>query len=460
MLFSQIIHEDLGCASYMVASTENHECVVIDPRWEIGPYLETAKAHSLRITKVIETHTHADHVSGHGRLAQELGVVILIHEAAGVDYPHQSVRDGDVIDLDDVRIHVLHTPGHRPEHIALAVEDLSRGADPWIVLTGDSLFVGDVARPDLAVDGKEGAALLFHSLHTKLLQLPEFAAVYPGHVAGSLCGRVNSNVSSTTIGFEKRFNEALTIEGEENFVRSMNENLPQRPPNMGRIVSINRGPLRTDSVTPPHLRPENTQPAANGSVLLDIRPTDEYLESHVKASVHVPVSGPQFGTRAGFVVSYETPLVLVARGESEALWGAESLHVVALDEVEGWSEIDEFPAPELSWIGHISVQDLHEALSSRQPVTLVDVREPSEWATGIIEGATLIPYRELPQRAGEVPRRELTAVMCGSGGRSAIGASLLERAGFDNLLNVDGGITAWREAGLPLTPFRPGLYHP
>ncbi len=451
MFFTQIVHEDLGCASYMVASTENHECVVIDPRWEIEPYLDIASAHDLRITKVIETHTHADHVSGHGRLAREVGARILIHEDSGVAYPHQPIHDGDVIDLEDVKLHVLHTPGHRPEHVALAVEDSSRGSEPWIVLTGDSLFVGDVARPDLAVDGREGAALLFHSLHRKLLQLPEFAAVYPGHVAGSLCGRVSSNVSSTTIGFEKRFNAALSIEGEDDFVHHMNEDLPQRPPNMARIVSINRGPLLSESTSPRRLTGQKALEPENGLVLLDVRPTDDYLKSHVKASVHVPVTGSQFGTRAGFVVSSETPLVLIASGESEALLGAELLHVVALDEVKGWSEIADLPSPELSTIGHISVQDLHRALDAPQLVTVLDVREPSEWASGIVEGATLIPYRDLARRANEVPRRRLTAVMCGAGGRSAIAASLLERAGFDNLVNVDGGITAWREAGLPLT---------
>ena len=451
MFFTQVVHEDLGCASYMVASTETHECVVVDPRWEIEPYRDTAAARDLRITKVVETHTHADHVSGHFRLADELGATVFIHEDACVDYPHQPLRDGDVIDLSDVRIHVIHTPGHRPEHIALAVEDLSRGAEPWIVLTGDSLLIGDVARPDLAVDGRDGAALLFHSLHTKLLQLPEYAAMYPGHVAGSLCGRVSSLVSSSTIGFEKRFNPALTIDGEDDFVRYMNEDLPQRPPNMGRIVSINRGRVETAAARPAYIESGSIASVVDsGGVLLDVRQTDDYLGRHVKGSVHVPFSGSQFGTRAGFVVSVDAPLVLIAGDETEAEHAADSLHVVALDDVPGWSMLSEFETSQLSSIGRLSVGDLSDALNAGRSVTLVDVREPSEWAKGTIEGAVLIPYRELAARATEIPRRESTAIICGSGGRSAIGASLLERAGFDNLFNIDGGITAWRDAGLPL----------
>ncbi len=173
MFFKQIVHADLGCASDMVCSTQTGDCAVVDPRWEIEPYLEIAEKQGFRITHIVETHNHADHVLGHGRLAKVTGAQIDVYEEAGVDYPHHPLKDGKAIDLGDVKLHVIHTPGHRPEHIALAVEDASRGDEPWMVLTGDSLFVGDVARPDLAVDGKEGAAGLYHSLHDRLLQLPE-----------------------------------------------------------------------------------------------------------------------------------------------------------------------------------------------------------------------------------------------------------------------------------------------
>jgi hydroxyacylglutathione hydrolase len=225
MFFKQIVHEDLGCASYMVCSTQTGDCAVVDPRWEIEPYLQIAEKNGFRITHIVETHNHADHVSGHGRLVEITGAQIDIYEEAGVGYPHHPLKDGEAIDLGDVKLHVIHTPGHRPEHIALAVKDESRGGEPWMVLTGDSLFVGDVARPDLAVDGTEGAAGLFHSLHDRLLQLPEYVEVYPGHVSGSLCGRVTSSVNSTTVGYEKRFNDALRIADQGEFGKTRPDHL-------------------------------------------------------------------------------------------------------------------------------------------------------------------------------------------------------------------------------------------
>jgi len=454
MLFQQIVHEDLGCASYMVCSTESAECAVVDPRWEIEPYLDLAQKHGFRISHIIETHNHADHVSGHGRLAEATGAQIDVHEQAGVEYAHHSVKDGDVISIGDVKLHVLHTPGHRPEHIALAVEDSSRGSEPWMVLTGDSLFVGDVARPDLAVDGQEGARALYHSVHDKLLRLPEYTEVYPGHVSGSLCGRVTSTVNSTTLGYEKRFNGALGLETEGTFVSYMNENLPVRPPNMEKIVEQNRGQLITDNPAVEVLSPDAVQDAVRkGAVVLDVRSSDAYLEEHIPGSVHVSLSGAQFGTRVGFVLSPETPIVLVAADPDEVRRAVDSLRVVAFDALTGYVPMSAWNAAGNATDGtaRTAPRDLYERLERGDAVRVLDVREPNEWAAGHINGAIFIPYRELRTRMTEVPTGVPLAVTCGSSSRSPVAVSLLERAGFTTLINVDEGMAGWYAAGLPVT---------
>lgn len=454
MLFKQIVHEDLGCASYLVCSTETSECAVVDPRWEIEPYLDLAAKHGFRISHVIETHNHADHVSGHGRLAKATGAEIDVHEEAGVGYGHHPLKDGDVISLGDVRLHVLHTPGHRPEHIALAVEDTSRGNEPWMVLTGDSLFVGDVARPDLAVDGQEGATALYHSLHDKLLQLPEYTEVYPGHVSGSLCGRVTSTVNSTTLGYEKRFNGALCLDKQSEFVSYMNENLPVRPPNMKKIVEQNRGPLITENPPLEALTPVAVHDVVReGAVLLDVRSSDAYLKEHIPGSVHVSLSAQQFGTRVGFVLPPETRLILVAEDVEEAQRAADGLRVVAFDALVGYVDIEAWKAAgkETTGAARIAPRDLQHRLERGDDVRVLDVREPNEWEAGHIAGAAFIPYRELPPRMGEVPAGLPLAVTCGSSSRSPVAVSLLERAGFANLINVDEGMGGWYASGLPTT---------
>src|SRR4051794_15304981 len=210
MYFKQFLRDDLGCASYLIGDTDAGECVVVDPQWDVTGYLETADKQGMRIRYVIETHNHADHVSGHGKLAQR-GVEIGIYETAGVEYPHRSLKDGETIEIGKVRLQVLHTPGHRPEHIALSVTDTSRADEPWLVLTGDALFVGDVGRPDLAIEPSEGAAQLYNSLHSKLLGLKDGVEIYPAHVAGSLCGKSMSPKANSTIGFERRYNRPLTL---------------------------------------------------------------------------------------------------------------------------------------------------------------------------------------------------------------------------------------------------------
>src|SRR5581483_7974911 len=272
----------------------------------------------------------ADHVSGHGRLALEHGVPVHVHSAAGAAFPHEPLEDGTEIELGEVVVRTLHTPGHRPEHCAFAVIDRSRGDEPWLVLTGDSLFVGDAGRPDLAVEAQKGAEGLFHSLR-RLAELEDGAEVFPGHVAGSLCGAAMSSTASTTIGFERRFNPAL--QGElAHFVDAALGSQPPRPPNMERIVELNRGALV--GAQPPLRRIEATPEEA---IVLDVRRTDAFAAGHHPGAVGIPVSGSSFATKAAFVLP-ERPLVLHAEDEVEAARAARALHAVGLFAIAGWQK--------------------------------------------------------------------------------------------------------------------------
>ena len=242
MIFTQFVDDALGCASYLVGDAETETAVVVDPAFAIEQYLEEAERRGVRIVRTIETHTHADHLSGHGRFALEHGVPVSVHPAAEAEYAHDPMEDGDEIAVGEVLLRCIHTPGHRPEHCCLAVSDRSRGPDIWLVLTGDSLFVGDAARPDLAVEARAGAEELFRSLR-RLVELGDGVEVYPGHVAGSLCGKAMSSKASTTIGFERRFNPALATDDVALFIAESTATSAPRPPNMERIVEMNRGPF-------------------------------------------------------------------------------------------------------------------------------------------------------------------------------------------------------------------------
>src|SRR3954454_23009244 len=239
MIFRQITQEDLGCASYLIGDDHAGVAAVVDPKLDIEEYLALARYMGVSIEHILETHNHADHVSGHGRLAAATGASMHIHRDAAPDYDHEPFDDGWELELGAVRVRAIHTPGHRPEHTAFALVDTNRGDDtPWAVLTGDTLFVGDIARPDLAVDKDEGARDIFHSLHDRLLSLPPETEIWPGHLGGSLCGGPGMDMKvSSTVGFERRHNDALSIEDEAAFVARLTDKLPPQPPNFERVVA-------------------------------------------------------------------------------------------------------------------------------------------------------------------------------------------------------------------------------
>jgi glyoxylase-like metal-dependent hydrolase (beta-lactamase superfamily II)/rhodanese-related sulfurtransferase len=441
VLFQQFLDDDLGCAAYLVGDEEAGIAAVVDPPYAVGPVLDAAARHGVEIVRVVETHTHADHLSGHGRLALERSVPISIHPAAEVEYAHDALTDGLELELGEVVLRAIHTPGHRPEHTCLAVIDRSRADEPWLVLTGDSLFVGDTARPDLAVGAKEGAEGLFHSLR-RLLELPDGVEVFPGHVAGSLCGKAMSSKASSTIGFERRFNHALRIEDELTFVAENAAVVAPKPPNMTRLVDLNRGPL----VAAP--REVDELPAApEGATVLDVRPASDYLAGHVHGALNVPVSGSSFATKAGFLLDADDRVVVQAATAHEAKRAVQSLQAIGFLDLEGYVL---GAGPER--IEPVDLDELDGMLADG--AELIDVRERDERDSGYIAGSRNIPYRLLATCAAEVPTDRPVVTICESGARAAIAASILAAQGIDARPVVDGGLAAWAARGGQLVEFR------
>jgi hydroxyacylglutathione hydrolase len=440
VIFTQFVDDALGCASYLVGDESSGEAVVVDPAFAIEQYLEEAARRQVRIVRVVETHTHADHVSGHGRLALEHEVPVSIHPASEAEYPYDALGDGAELSLGEVVLRALHTPGHRPEHCCFAVVDTSRGADPWLVLTGDSLFIGDVARPDLAVEAREGAEGLFHSLH-RILELGDGVEVYPGHVAGSLCGKAMSSKASSTIGFERRFNRSLAYDVGAFVAESAAVSTP-RPANMERIVELNRGPFVGAQPAPPEL----PMPPA-GAQVVDVRPVEVFARGHLAGAVNVPVDSTRFSTKAAFVLDAQRPVVVAASNEGEVERALQGLYSVALLDVPGYVLGGGEQTLEL-----VTIDELDGLLADG--AELIDVRERDERDSGYIAGSRNIPYRLLALGTADLPEDRPLVTICDSGPRAAIAASILSARGLDARAVVDGGVGSWQATGKPTVEFR------
>ncbi len=436
LLFRQFVNEDLGCASYLVGDSAAGVALVVDPPFEIEPVLEAAADEGVRIERVLETHTHADHVSGHGRLALDHGTPVAVHPLAEVEFAHEPLADGQQLRVGAVTITVLHTPGHRPEHCAFLVDDT-------LVLTGDSLFVGDAARPDLAVAAREGAQDLFHSLE-KLAALPDNVEVCPGHVAGSLCGGNMSSDRSSTIGRERSSNPALEYRDVQEFVLVSASVSTPRPPTTERVVALNRGPWLARPDAPRELDDPGE------SIVLDVRPFQEHAAGHRPGAISVPVYGGSFGTKAGFVLVSGERVVLHAGSQEEAVEAAWRLWTVGILEIAGY-----VLHPDVSETLATVDPDELRALLERPEVQVVDVREAAERDEGYLPGSTNIPYRLLRKAgAGALQRDRPVVTVCESGPRAAIAASLLQREGFDvrpvavgGVSNFAGDIVSFRRCG-------------
>ena len=455
MLFRQIIHEDLGCASYLVADRESGVAVVVDPQWDVEPYRRLARLHGVRIGHVLETHNHADHVSGHGRLARTTGATIHIHELAGAEYPHEPFGDGWVLELGDLTIEAVHTPGHRPEHTSFLLRDASRGGTPWALLGGDSLFIGDVARPDLAVEPREGAAQMFRSLHQRLLPLDDEVEVWPAHLGGSLCGGSGIDLKNcSTIGFEREHNQALRIEDEAEFVAAAVGSLGDKPPNLQQIVDLNRGPLVEDFGTPAPLTPHEVEEAvAAGAVVIDGRTNEEFDEAHVAGALSTSAYDTGFATKVSRVAPAGAEIIVVAASDGDERQAAELLAAVGL-RVRGFLEggmtawrTEERPVRKIELI---DPDELARRVDAADPPLVLDVRNDAEYAGEHIPGSLHIPYGDLAGRFDELPRDRPIAAICRGGKRSGLAASILQREGFADVVHVGQGVGAWRNGGHPV----------
>jgi hydroxyacylglutathione hydrolase len=440
VLFRQFVDEDLGCASYLVGDEEAGQAAVVDPAYAIEQYLEAAKQHKVEITRVLETHTHADHVSGHGRLAREHRIPVAIHPAAEPEFDFEPLEDGAEIELGQVAIRVIHTPGHRPEHCAFAVIDRTRADEPWLTLTGDSLFVGDAARPDLAVEAREGAEGLFHSLK-RLLELPDGVEVYPGHVAGSLCGAGMSSKASTTIGFERRFNHRLNLPSEEDFVAEFTDP-GLRPPNMDRIVELNKGPF----VGAP--APLQAVSSPDGATILDVRSTKAFAAGHPHDAINVPVAGSQFATRSAFVLDSSDQIILHG-SQAEVELAARGLQAVGFLELGGYLAEDRGA----DTLQPIALEELEQLLASGD-VQLIDVREKEERDESYIPESRHIPYRRVRDFADELGGDGTVVTICQTGARASLAASILAAEGVEARPVIAGGVPDWEAAGKPTASFR------
>jgi glyoxylase-like metal-dependent hydrolase (beta-lactamase superfamily II)/rhodanese-related sulfurtransferase len=442
MIFRQITHDDLGCASYLVGDDKAGVAAVVDPRFEVDEYLDLARYMGVRIDHVFETHNHADHVSGHGRLAAATGSVIHIHRDAAPDYAHEPFDDGAEWELGSLRIRALHTPGHRPEHTAFALIDTGRGEEPWAVLTGDTLFVNDVARPDLAIEKSEGARGIFRSLRGKLLGLPGHVEVWPGHLGGSMCGGPDMDMKiSSTIGFERAHNPSLAIEDENRFVDEALAKLGPQPPNFQAIVALNRGPLLTDGVELLPLAPRQVeQHRANGVLIVDVRTDQQFDDAHIAGAVSIPMLYAGFGSRLAWLADREQDVVFVGRDDADGHSAGSLAVAVGIRRLAGFLH-----GGMTSWrqekrpvarIERLPVDELDPGT-----IQVLDVRERSEWDAGHIEGSLHTPWHDIDELPRDLDPGRPVAVICASGQRAAVAASLLARAGGEHVIHVvDGGV--------------------
>ena len=454
MYFEQFYLGCLAHASYLLASGD--EAVVVDPQRDVDLYLKAAHAQGAKIRCIFETHLHADFVSGHRELAARTGAKIYIGARAGAQFPHVPVTEGFELAVGALRIRVLETPGHTPESICLVLVDQEKSNDAWGVLTGDTLFLGDVGRPDLSREYTPAqlAGMLYDSLHDKLMPLADDVLVYPAHGAGSLCGRNMRAERSSTIGMERLTNYALQIRSKDEFVSQLTQHLPVRPEYFSQDAEINRTGATALSDLPEVRRLASAdldRMLREGEIALDVRAGEEFAVGHVPGSVNIALSG-QFATWAGTVLGLKAHPVLIAESEEQLAEARVRLARVGIEDLDGYLDggvnawkTAGFP---LATLTQISPAELSKQLSQHR-LQVLDVRREPEWEAGHIAGAAWWPLDHFKVSTPEIDRDAAIAVHCKSGYRSAIACSLLLRAGFKTVTNVSGGFDAWQQAKLP-----------
>jgi hydroxyacylglutathione hydrolase len=459
MYFKQFYLACLAHASYLIGS--EGEAAVVDPQRDVDEYITEAEAQELTIKYIIETHLHADFVSGHQELAARTGATIIFGAQANAAFAHRAVKEGDELLLGKLILRFMETPGHTPEGICVLVIDAAVSPEPQKVLTGDTLFIGDVGRPDLA--GGKGftpqqmAGLMYDSLHGKLLRLPDTTEVYPAHGAGSMCGRNMSKETSSTIGEQRNFNYALKPMSKDEFVRMMTTDLPEAPAYFPKDAEINRSGARglSELAPPKELAPKELESSRMSScIILDIRSAEIFGAGHVAGSINIGLGG-QFAMWAGSLIPMNAEIVLVADTNAQVDEAIVRLARVGIENVRGYltGDVDDWirEGLKVERIEQINVEQLNERIA-HGGLQIVDVRKPAEYLDGHVPGAFHAPLSGLEKQIVDFPfvRDGETAVICAGGYRSSAAASLMQKHGFTNLINVIGGTSAWINAGYPV----------
>jgi len=457
MFFKQFYLGCLAHASYLIGS--DGEAAVVDPQRDVDEYLAEASAQGLQVKYVIETHLHADFVSGHQEIAARTGAQIVFGAQAGVEFDHRAVRDGEEIRLGHVVLRFIETPGHTPEGICILVSDTAIPDKPAKLLTGDTLFIGDVGRPDLA--GGKGytpqtmAEMMYDSLHGKLLKLPDEVEVYPAHGAGSMCGRNMSKETSSTIGEQRKFNYALKPMTKGEFVHLMTADLPEAPSYFPKDAEINRSGARglSELQPPAALTPQQVLELRD-HILLDVRSAADFGAAHVPGSMNIGLGG-QFAMWAGSLIPLNSAIIIIADTSTQVDESVVRLARVGIEGVKGYLEggVESWRNAgfSLDSIEQVSVAQLKEQMANSD-LQIIDVRRSGEYVGGHVPSALNAPLASLDKSIGPLPLKKdkLTAVICAGGYRSSAAASLLQKEGFSKLLNVSGGTGAWVKAGYPV----------
>jgi len=458
MFVKRIFEPSIAQASYLIGCQRCGEAIVIDANRDIDQYVAAAAQEGLRITQVTETHIHADFVSGSRELAQKTGATLCLSDEGDANWKYafahdRKLKNGDRITVGNVAIDVVHTPGHTPEHLTFFVTDGAAADRPMAAVTGDFVFVGDVGRPDLLeraanIKGtmEQSARTLWRSLQT-FARNDDWLQIWPGHGAGSSCGKGISSIPASTLGYERRFNWAFTAKSESDFVKNVLAGQPEPPTYFATMKRVNKEgpailggfhiPSQLDAARLPEL-------LTRKALVIDTRPAADYAAGHVDGVINIPLNSA-FVTWAGWLINTTEFYLLVDRATATARLPelARALALIGIDRITGYF----LPVAGRETIEQISVADLAPRVSA---VTVLDVRGASEWTQGHIPGALHVPLGYLTDRIAEIPSDRPIVVHCQSGSRSSIAASLLKRAGLDHVSNLTGGITAWAAAGLPI----------
>ncbi len=457
MFFKQFLVKGMGCLSYIIGCPMAHKACVVDPKRDVQDYIDAARANGMEITHVFETHIHADHVSGNQELRSRTGADIYFMEGTPASFPHEEVREHERIELGNVRLEFLKTPGHTPNSMSILVTDLGRAEEPWFVLTGDCLFVGDIGRPDLAGEEllEEQINNLYDSLHNKLGALPRDMEIYPAHGEGSLCGRGMSSKPNSTIGFEMDHVPVLKL-AYEKFREEMTQNFPQRPKSFTHIIETNKlgAPLLERCPIVRDLGPRQVKDLMEkDAVVLDTRDTAAFGGVHIPGSINIGL-GPQTANWIGMVLGPKDKIILVVTDMDAYTEMTNQLHRIGYDNIIGylhggitaWQEAG-MPIEHL-W--QISAAKLHDKLQSGNYKHLFDVRTQMEWETGHIKEATHLPIDVMLRNIPDIPKDEEVIVYCGVGYRGNIAASFLQRRGFTHVHSLAGGMKAWTNGAYPV----------